>query len=73
MPNVIPPSQSVAPEKKLSDEDMARVNEYLNSTVHQYERAPFRPWVLMAVLTVVVIGLTAVSLLYAWMHGAPNS
>ncbi|HQQ64289.1 MAG TPA: DUF3094 family protein [Pseudomonadales bacterium] len=61
------------PEKKLSDEDLARVNEYLNSTVHQYERAPFRPWLLMTVLTVIVTGLTVISLIYAWIHGVPRS
>jgi hypothetical protein len=56
---------------KLSEEDMARVSAYLNSPVHRYERAPFRPWVLMLVLTIVVTGLTALSLLYAWYHGVP--
>lgn len=65
--------ESGVAEKKLSDEDLARVNEYLNTSVHQYERAPFRPWILMGVLTLVVIGLTALSLLYAWLHGVPRN
>ena len=55
--------------RKLSDEDMARVTQYLNSPVHREERAPFRPWVLLLVLMVVVTGVTAVSLWYAWIHG----
>ncbi len=61
------------PHKKLSDEDMARVAEYLNSPVHRHERKPFRPWLLMLVLTIAVTGLTAISMLYAWIHGIPNS
>jgi len=55
--------------KKLSDEDMARVSEYLNLPHHRRERAPFRPWLLMLVLTIVVIGMTVISLLYAAQHG----
>jgi hypothetical protein len=54
---------------KLSSEDQARVDAYLNSPVHRYERRPFRPWLLMLVLTIVVVGLTVLSLLYAWQHG----
>jgi len=55
--------------KKLSDEDMARVAEYLNSPNHRRERAPFRPWLLMLVLSIVVIGMTVISLIYASQHG----
>lgn len=58
--------------KKLSDEDLARVAEYLNSPVHKTERAPFRPGLLMLVLTLVVSGITAASLLYVWIHGTPS-
>jgi hypothetical protein len=61
------PQQSEAP--KLSEEDMARVAEYLNLPSHRRERAPFRPWLLMLVLTIVVIGMTVLSLLYAAQHG----
>ena len=61
------PKSSEAP--KLSDEDMARVAEYLNSPNHRRERAPFRPWMLMLVLTIVVVGMTVISLLYASQHG----
>ena len=41
------------PEKKLSDEDMARVEEYLSSPIHQVERKPYRPLRLLLVLWVV--------------------
>ncbi len=60
-----------APKKKLSDEDMARVAEYLNSPIHQFERKPFRPWILLLILTVIVVGMSVLSLLYAQMHGIP--
>lgn len=56
-------------QKKLSDEDMRRVAEYLNSPVNRVERAPFRPWALLLVLTVVVTLITTVSLWYAWSRG----
>lgn len=57
-------------KKKLSEEDLARVAEYLNSPVHQVERRPFRPWLLLLVLTLAVSFLSALSVLYAWWHGA---
>lgn len=59
----------MAEQKKLSDEDMQRVAEYLNSPVNSVERAPFRPWLLLTVLTVVVTVVTVVSLWYAWSKG----
>lgn len=61
-----------APQKKLSDEDMARVTEYLNSPLHQRERKPFRPIVLLVFLMVLVTGLSLLSLLYAKIHGIPQ-
>lgn len=59
----------VAKRGRLSDEDMARVEEYLSSPVHQVERKPYRPWLLLLVLWVVVSVLGGVSLFFAWMHG----
>lgn len=56
-------------QKKLSDEDMARVAEYLNSPVHRRERRPFKPWTLLLVLALAVTLLSALSVWYAWMHG----
>lgn len=57
------------PVKKLSDEDMARVAQYLDSPVHRRERAPFRPWLLLVILMAVVSILSAISMFYAWEHG----
>lgn len=45
------------PPKKLSDEDQARVDEFLKSGYNQTEKKPFRPLLLLAVLWVVVTGL----------------
>lgn len=55
--------------RQLSEEDMARVEEYLSLPIHQVERKPYRPWVLLLVLWVVVAALGGVSLLFAWMNG----
>ncbi|HSC75976.1 MAG TPA: DUF3094 family protein [Pseudomonadales bacterium] len=57
------------PAAKLSEEDMARVTEYLNLPHLRRERPPFRPWILMLVLTIIVVGMTILSLLYAAQHG----
>lgn len=48
---------------------MARVEQYLASPIHQVERKPYRPWLLLLVLWVVVSILGGVSLLFAWMNG----
>ena len=55
--------------RQLSEEDMARVEEYLSLPIHQVERKPYRPWVLLLGLWVVVAALGGVSLLFAWMNG----
>lgn len=47
---------------KLSEEDMQRVQEYLSGPVQQVPRKPFRPWLLLFWLWVVVMVLGAVSL-----------
>ena len=54
---------------KLDDEDLKRVEEYLSSPVHQVERKPFRPWLLLFWLWVVVGGLGLVSLLFGRLEG----
>ena len=61
--------QVMTEQKKLSDEDMQRVAEYLSSPVNRVERAPFKPLLLLSVLTVVVTVVTVVSLWYAWSKG----
>lgn len=56
-------------KRKLSDEDMARVEEYLSSPVHRVERKPYRPLRLLFVLWIVVTLLGAVAMGFAWYHG----
>ncbi|HRF88505.1 MAG TPA: DUF3094 family protein [Pseudomonadales bacterium] len=63
------PADDEAPRKKLSEEDMARVAEYLNLPQHRRERQPFRPMALLMVLVVIVVGMSLVSLWYAKAHG----
>ncbi|SDR73165.1 Protein of unknown function [Halopseudomonas xinjiangensis] len=46
---------------RLYPEDQKRVEEYLNSPLHQVERKPFRVWVLLAVILASVIGLGLLS------------
>ena len=54
---------------QLSDEDTARVEEYLSSPIHQVKRRPFRFFVLLAVCWAVVAALGGFSYLYAKMMG----
>ncbi len=46
---------------RLNPEDQQRVSGYLSAPQHQVERLPFRPWRLLAVVLVVVIGLGLLS------------
>ncbi len=46
---------------RLNPEDQQRVSAYLSAPQHQVERQPFRPWCLLAVVLVVVIGLGLLS------------
>ena len=55
---------------KLSEEDLARVREYLNSPIHQVVRPPFRPLRLLLVLWIVVSLISGFALLFAWTMGA---
>ncbi|MBT8148846.1 MAG: DUF3094 domain-containing protein [Pseudomonadales bacterium] len=52
---------------QLSREDRDRVDRYLSSPVHQVERKPFRPWLMMAGLLGVVTALSLVSLLISYL------
>jgi len=54
---------------QLSSEDQARVEQYLNRPTHQIDRKPFRPWLLLAVILLVMIGLSLFSYLLAYLHG----
>jgi len=42
---------------RLYPEDQKRVEEYLNSPLHQVERKPFRVWWLLLAIVAVIIGL----------------
>ncbi|WP_185267745.1 DUF3094 family protein [Halopseudomonas xiamenensis] len=42
---------------RLYPEDQKRVEEYLNSPLHQVERKPFRVWWLLAAILATVLGL----------------
>ncbi|MCB4795585.1 DUF3094 family protein [Stutzerimonas kunmingensis] len=46
---------------RLKPEDQQRVDEYLRAPQHQVERQPFRPWLILLVVLVVVIGLGLLS------------
>ncbi len=46
---------------RLNPEDQQRVSHYLSAPQHQVERQPFRPWRLLAVVLVIVIGLGLLS------------
>ena len=52
---------------RLKPDDQQRVEEYLRLTQHRVERKPFRPWLLLCVVLVVVIGLGALSRLLSYL------
>ncbi|MEK0360964.1 MULTISPECIES: DUF3094 family protein [unclassified Pseudomonas] len=46
---------------RLNPDDQKRVDQYLSAPQHQVERRPFRPWLLLALILVTVIGLGLLS------------
>lgn len=52
-------------DRRLSPEDQAKVDEFLNSGYNATERRPFRPLKLLFVLWLVVSGLGLIAWLYA--------
>lgn len=54
---------------KLSPEDQARVDSVITRGVNSVERKPFRVWVLLGVILLVLTLLSLFSFLLAWMHG----
>ena len=52
---------------RLKPDDQERVEEYLRLTQHRVERKPFRPWLRLCVVLVVVIGLGALSRLLSYL------
>lgn len=53
----------------LNAEDQARVDDYLSRPTHQVERKPFRPWLMMGVVVLVMIFLSIFSYILAYIHG----
>ena len=54
---------------ELYPEDQKKVDEYLSASIHEVERRPFNPWKLLAVLAVILVGLTVLSFFIANGHG----
>ncbi|AYG09884.1 DUF3094 family protein [Pseudomonas fluorescens] len=52
---------------RLNPDDQQHVEEYLQLSQHQVERKPFRPWLLLGVVLVVVIGLGVLSRLLSYL------
>lgn len=46
---------------RLTPEDQRRVDQYLQAPQHQVERKPFRPWLLLALVVGVTVGLGLLS------------
>ncbi|MBA1276800.1 MULTISPECIES: DUF3094 family protein [Pseudomonadaceae] len=46
---------------RLNPDDQKRVDQYLSAPQHQVERRPFRPWLLLALILVTIIGLGLLS------------
>ena len=59
----------MADKERLSDEDMQRVERFLRSGYNDTPRKPFRPLLLMVVLTAVVAALSSLSLWIARLNG----
>ena len=57
--------EGIAMSSRLNPEDQQRVEQYLNAPQHQVQRQPFRPWLLLLMVIVVVIGLGLLSRLLA--------
>lgn len=56
-------------ETKLTPKDQEKVDRYLRSPIHQVERKPFRPWLLLGVILAAMIVLSVLSYAIAWQHG----
>jgi len=56
-------------ESRLSKEDQARVDKYLEGGGRQLERAEFRPWRLLLVIWCVMLLLSGASYWIASSHG----
>ncbi|KAA0949522.1 MULTISPECIES: DUF3094 family protein [unclassified Pseudomonas] len=52
---------------RLNPDDQQHVEEYLQLSQNQVERKPFRPWLLLGVVLVIVIGLGLLSRLLSYL------
>ncbi|GLX87682.1 MULTISPECIES: DUF3094 family protein [Pseudomonas] len=52
---------------RLNPDDQQRVEEYLKLPQHQVERRPFRPWLLLGVVLIVVISMGFLSRLLSYL------
>jgi len=59
----------MAEKERLSEEDRQRVEQFLCSGCNDTPRRPFRPLLLMVVLTAIVAGLSSLSLWIARLNG----
>ena len=59
----------MAKENKLYPEDQAKVDEFLTKGVNSVERKPFKPLRLLAILLVIVTGLSIFSIVLARVSG----
>ena len=55
---------------RLSPEDQAKVDSVIHSGCNDTERSPFRPWLLLGIILVVLTLLSLVSYYLAWQQGA---
>ena len=53
----------------LTEEDQIRLNTYLSAPIHQRERKPFRPWLLLAIIVLLLTLLSGASYFIAWYYG----
>ena len=52
---------------RLNPDDQQRVEQYLQLPQNQVERRPFRPWLLLTVVVIVVIGMGLLSRLLSYL------
>ena len=52
---------------RLNPDDLKHVEEYLQLPQHQVERRPFRPWLLLAIVVIAVIGMGLLSRLLSYL------
>ncbi|MBX2808961.1 MAG: DUF3094 domain-containing protein [Cellvibrionaceae bacterium] len=53
----------------LGAEDQARVDAYLRSALHNRQRKPFRPWLLLGCIVLLMTGLSLFSYFLAYQYG----